>query len=96
MRTYIFVIVNAAPFALPTSVLSQAVEFGPGGQNTFIPSPNYGYGADCTELREARLRKGELGEQYREICQGRHTPINPSDAKACAIRCGAVNEPQSK
>jgi len=38
---------------------------------------HYGYGADCRDLREACLRKGELGEtgqgncrRYRAICHG--------------------------
>ena len=38
---------------------------------------HYGYGADCRDLREACLRKGELGEtgqgncrRYRAVCHG--------------------------
>ena len=78
MRTYVFAIVGAAFFALPTSAFSQAVEFGPGGVRIHpYHHRHYGYGADCRELREACLRKEELGEvgrgncrRYREVCRG--------------------------
>jgi hypothetical protein len=78
MRTYVVAIVGAALFALPTSAFSQAVEFGPGGVRIHSDHRHRGYGADCRELRQACLNKGELGEQgqgncrrYREVCQGR-------------------------
>lgn len=68
---------GAAFFALPTSAFSQAVEFGPGGVRIHPYHRHYGYGADCRELREACLRKEELGEEgrgncrrYREVCRG--------------------------
>jgi hypothetical protein len=76
MRTYVLAIVGAALFALPTSAFSQEIDFGPGGVR--IHRHHHGYGADCRELRQACLNKGELGEQgqgncrrYREVCQGR-------------------------
>ena len=78
MRTYVLAIVGAALFTLPTSAFSQAVEFGPGGVRIHPYHHHEGYGADCRELRQACLHKGELGEQgrgncqrYREVCRGR-------------------------
>ena len=68
MRTYLFAIVGAAFFALPTSAFSQDIEFGRGGVRIYPHHHrHYGYGADCRELREACLRKEELGEEGRAI-----------------------------
>jgi hypothetical protein len=79
MRTYVLAIVSASVFALPTSVLSQAVEFGPGGVRIYPYHRHYEYRGECRELRQACLHKEELGEQglgncrrYREVCQGRY------------------------
>ena len=77
MRTYVFAIVGAAFFALPTSAFSQSVEFGPGGVRVFSDHHRQpGYAADCREVRQACLHKEELGEtgegncrRYREICR---------------------------
>jgi len=79
MRTYVLAIVSASVFALPTSALSQAVEFGPGGVRVYPHHRYYEYRGECRELRQACLHKEELGEQglgncrrYREVCQGRY------------------------
>jgi hypothetical protein len=82
MRAYVLAIVSAALFALPTSALSQAVEFGPGGVRIHPYHHQHEYRADrgdCRELRLACLHKDELGEQglgncrrYRQVCQGRY------------------------
>jgi hypothetical protein len=45
MRTYVLVIVSA--FALPTSALSQAVEFGPSGVNAYSYHRHYECRSDC-------------------------------------------------
>ena len=79
MRTYILAMVSASVFALPTSALSQAVEFGADGVRIYPYHRHYEYRGECRELRQACLNKGELGEQgqgncrrYREVCQGRY------------------------
>ena len=45
MRIYAFAIVTAALFAVPTSALSQSIEFGPGGVRV-NPGYDRGYGYD--------------------------------------------------
>jgi len=77
MRAWLFASAVAAVFALPISAHSQDVEIGPGGFRVYPHHRHYGYGADCRELREACLKKEELGEEgrgncrrYREVCRG--------------------------
>jgi hypothetical protein len=79
--------ITAALFVLPTSAFLQVgVEIGPGGvyvgpryhrdyDDGYHRGDRYG-GGRCGELRQACLRKEELGEQergncrrYREICR---------------------------
>jgi len=65
----------AAP---PASAGGREFSIGPGGVHVYRHHHDrYGYGADCRELREACLRKDELGEggrgncrRYREVCGG--------------------------
>ena len=80
MRAYAFAIVAAALFAIPTSALSQGIEFGPGGVRV---NPGYhrhygedrryegrsGYRGECRELRRACLNKEEMGEQGQGNCR---------------------------
>jgi hypothetical protein len=63
---------------VPASAGAQ-FSIGPGGIHVGPRHQHYreGYGADCRDLREACLRKNELGEEgrgncrrYREICGG--------------------------
>jgi hypothetical protein len=79
MRTYILAIATAALFAIPTVALSEDIHIGCGGVRI---GPSYGHhryynqGGGCAELRQACLRKGQLGEQgmgncqrYRTVCR---------------------------
>ena len=75
MRAYLLAIGVAACFALPSTVSAAEFEIGPGGVHVYHHR-HYGYDQDCRSLREACMRKDELGEQgqgncrrYREVCR---------------------------
>jgi putative transposase len=78
MRIYALAIAAAALFAFPMSAFSQAIEVGPGGveaHDGHHQGRSVGGSGDCNELRQACLKKDDLGEQgqgnckrYREKC----------------------------
>jgi hypothetical protein len=68
MRRYILAIATAALFAAPIAAFSEGIYIGPGGVRVG--------GGRCAEMRQACLRKNELGEQgmgncerYRAMCR---------------------------
>ncbi len=83
MRTCALAIASAALFILPTSAFSVEFDVGPGGVGV---NPGYhryhryegrsGYATDCRSLRQACLKKEQLGEvgagnceRYRRLCR---------------------------
>jgi hypothetical protein len=69
MRAYLFALVGAFVLTLSGDLaFAQNIELGPGGVRIYRHH-HYGYGADCHALRQACLRKGELGEEGRGNCQ---------------------------